>query len=108
MIIGALSIIPAPDVTKPWIYMALVWGGLWGFLFLIPWKASWWLRGLVFSLGPTAATWFVVYPFAANAGVLGLSRGILGPIIPIFANATWGLLAAWWLEFVGAPAVAIA
>ena len=104
VLLGALSITPAPEVTRVWLYTALVWGGLWGFLFLIPWKTSWWLRGLVFSLVPTAATWFVVYPYMANIGVLGLNRGILGPILPIIANGIWGLVAAWWLEFVGARA----
>jgi len=108
VIIGALGVVPAPEVTKLWLYTALVWGGLWGFLFLIPWKASWWLRGLIFSLAPTAITLFVVYPYQANLGVLGLSRGILGPTLPIVANGIWGLVAAWWLEFVGARATAAA
>ena len=102
VIIGALSIIPAPEVTKPWLYSMLVWGGLWGFLFLIPWKASWWLRGLVFSLGPTAGVWFVIYPFVANMGVLGLGGGIVAPFVPLVANGIWGIVTAWWLEFVGA------
>ena len=104
VIFGALSIVPATEVTKLFLYRALVWGGLWGFLFLIPWKASWWLRGLVFSLGPTAVLWFVIYPFVANLGVLGLNQGIWGPITPLITNGVWGLVAAWWLEFVGARA----
>ncbi len=106
VILGALTIIPAPEVTKPWLYRALVWGGLWGFLFLIPWKASWWLRGLVFSLGPTAVLWFVIYPSVADLGVLGLGHGIRGPIVPLITNGAWGLVAAWWLEFVGARTAA--
>ena len=108
LILGALSVIPMPDVTKLWIYAALVWGGLWGLLFLIPWKASWWLRGLVFSLGPTAGVWFVIYPYVANMGVLGLGRGIVAPFVPLVANGIWGLVAAWWLEFVGARQAAAA
>ena len=106
VILGLLSIIPAPEVTKSWLYTAIVWGGLWGFLFLIPWKASWWLRGLAFSLGPTAVLWFVIYPSVANLGVLGLSQGIRGPIVPLITNGVWGLVAAWWLEFIGARAAA--
>ncbi len=106
VILGVVSIIPAPEVTKPWLYTALVWGGLWGFLFLIPWKASWWLRGLVFSLGPSAGVWFVIYPYVAGAGLFGLGRGVVAPFIPLVANGVWGLVAAWWLEFVGARTVA--
>ena len=100
----AIGLNVTANVTKAYLYNRIVWGGIWGFLFLIPWKASWWLRGLVFSLGPTAALWFIIYPYVANAGILGLGRGILGPFIPIIGNGVWGLVAAWWLEFVGARA----
>ena len=106
VILGALAIIPAPEVTKSWLYTMIVWGGLWGFLFLIPWNASWWLRGLVFSLGPSAGVWFVIYPYVANAGLFGLGRGVVAPFVPLVANGAWGLLAAWWLEFVGARTAA--
>jgi len=100
-ILGVIQVIPAPAVTKPWIYSALVWGGLWGFLFLIPWKANWWARGIVFGLGPSLGVWLVVFPLVANVGLFGVQRGVMGLVVPFVANSVWGLLASWWYEYVG-------
>ena len=100
VLFGALQVMEPPEVTKPWLYQALVWGGLWGFLFLIPWNARWWLRGLVFGLGPSAGVWFVIYPFVRDAGVFGFKLGFGAALIPLIANSAWGLAASAWLEFV--------
>ncbi len=66
---GALGIAPAlgvhiaPALTPAFLYPKLVWGGLWGFLFLIPLgRRSFPARGLLFSLGPTLVQLFVVFP----------------------------------------------
>jgi len=36
----------APALTPNWLYPRLVWGGLWGFLFMLPLHGRWWLRGI--------------------------------------------------------------
>ena len=102
VLFGMLHVTDSPNITKAWLYQALVWGGLWGFLFLIPWKARWWLRGLVFGLGPSAGVWFVIYPYVLDAGVFELNWGFTAALVPLIANSAWGLAASWWLEFVRA------
>ena len=96
---AALGVHLAPPFTAPWLYPRLVWGGLWGGLFLLPWQSrSYPVRGLVYSLGPTLVTWFLVFPFQAHKQVLGLDLGYLTPVFVLFYNAVWGLAAAWWLK----------
>jgi hypothetical protein len=31
---------PVPEPLRLWLYTALVWGALWGLLFLLPWRGS--------------------------------------------------------------------
>ncbi len=95
------------DVTKAYLYNRIVWGGIWGFIFfLIPWKQSWWIRGLVFSVAPSIVQMVVVFPLATPAGLFGLGLGALTPLLVLVANGVWGLATAWWLEFVGARTAA--
>ncbi len=95
-ITAALGVAIAPELTPPWLYPRIVWGGLWGFLFLLPVpKGSWAVRGLVFSLGPSLAMLLVVFPAKTAAGILGLGLGALTPALVLFFNALWGLSAAW-------------
>ena len=96
---ASLGVQLAPTFTPPWLYQRLVWGGLWGWLFLIPAKR---LRlpgrALLFSLGPSCVALFIVLPFQAHKGVLGLQLGYLTPAFVLFYNAVWGLATGWWLE----------
>lgn len=90
---------PVPEPLRLWFYTALVWGALWGLLFLLPWRAKWWLRGIVFGFGPTLGVWLVIYPLVANAGLFGLNRGPMALVIPFIANnIVWGLVASWWYD----------
>jgi hypothetical protein len=96
---AALGVHLAPPFTSPWLYQRLVWGGIWGLLFLLPWKSlSLPMRGLIYSLGPTLVTWFLVFPYQAHQQVLGLSLGYLTPVFVIFYNAVWGFTAGLWLK----------
>jgi hypothetical protein len=100
-ITGALGVKLAPDLTSAFLYPRLVWGGLWGFLFLLPFFGnSPVLRGIVYSMGPTLVQLFVVFPFMAQKGMLGLQLGSLTPLFVIFFNIIWGITAAYWLHFV--------
>ncbi|MBM4274730.1 MAG: hypothetical protein FJ134_09780 [Deltaproteobacteria bacterium] len=95
----ALGVKLAPALSGPWLYQRLVWGGLWGLLFLLPLKKltyPW--RGLVYSLAPTLGQLFVVFPYQAQKGVMGLQLGYLTPGFVIFYNAVWGLAAGLWLH----------
>jgi hypothetical protein len=90
---------PLSDGDKLWLYTAIAWGGLWGFLFLIPWPRRWWQRALLFSLGPDLGLWLVFFPLVWNLGLFGVGLGAWGGLaVPLIANAAWGLAAAWWIE----------
>jgi hypothetical protein len=91
----------APALTAGWLYPRLVWGGLWGFLFLLPLRGSWWLRGLVVSLAPSAFALLYVLPYLTGHGPFGLRQGALTPAVVLVANAVWGLAAAWLLRMTG-------
>jgi hypothetical protein len=100
-ITGALGVKLVPALTPAFLYPRLVWGGLWGFLFLLPFfRNSPVLRGIVYSVGPTLVQLFVVFPFMAKKGMLGLQLGALMPLLVVFFNIIWGIAAAYWLHFV--------
>jgi hypothetical protein len=99
---SALGVSIAPKLTPAWLYPRLVWGGIWGLLFLLPlMKTSIFARGLVYSIGPTLVQLFVVFPMKANKGMLGLDLGMLTPVLVVIFNAIWGWSAAIWLKSTG-------
>ncbi len=82
----------APTLTAHWLYPRIVWGGLWGFLFLLSFMGSRTLRrGLVFSLVPTAVQLFVIFPYHSHQGFAGLELGLLTPVLVLLFNAVWGV-----------------
>ncbi len=93
----------APSLTPAYLYQRTIWGGIfwggiWGFLFLIPaFKNRPLSQGLLFSLGPTIVQLFVIFPNVLNKGMLGLELGNLTPAFVLFFNAVWGVGAALWL-----------
>jgi hypothetical protein len=99
---AAFGVKLAPALTPLWLYPRLVWGGIWGFLFLLPvLQSSWFRRGLVLSLGPTLVQLLVVFPFKTSQGYLGLELGLATPLLVLFFNAVWGWSAAIWLKLGG-------
>jgi hypothetical protein len=81
----SLGVNIAPTLTPAWLYPRIVWGGIWGFLFLIPLlHHNHLLRGAFFSLGPTIVQLFIVFPLKAHKGVMGLDLGILTPLFVLF------------------------
>lgn len=95
----ALGVHIAPALTPAFLYPRLVWGGLWGLLFLLPMgRWSFPARGLLFSLGPTLVQLFLVFPLKAQKGVLGLQLGVLTPILVVVYNVIWGYAAGLWLN----------
>jgi hypothetical protein len=100
-ITSAFGVKIAPALTKSWLYPRIVWGGLWGFLFLLPFfQRSSFLRGLLFSLGPTLVQLFIVFPIQAGKGLMGFDLGNLTPLFVVFFNAIWGICVAFWLKFI--------
>ena len=98
-ITAALGVNLAPSLSPAWLYPRIVWGGLWGFLFLIPiCPASPFVRGLVFSIAPILVQLFVIFPLKAGKGIMGLDLGTLTPLLVVFFNAIWGVVASFWLH----------
>jgi hypothetical protein len=97
---AALGVKIAPALTPQWLYPRIVWGGIWGFLFLLPLMRSRILsRGIIFSLGPTLVQLFVVFPLKAGKGYMGLDLGTLTPLLVFIFNAIWGITTAIWLRW---------
>ncbi|MBU2489534.1 MAG: hypothetical protein KKA60_09105 [Proteobacteria bacterium] len=97
---GALGVSLAPGWSWHWLYPRLVWGGIWGALFLIlPGRGRVWSRGLTASLFPTLIQLLVVFPILAHKGIFGLELGAATPLFVVLYNAVWGLAAAGWLRY---------
>jgi len=98
---AALNVAIQPRLTPGWLYPRIVWGGIWGLLFLLPLvKSRFVLRGLMVSLGPTLVQLFYIFPTVQHKGMLGLKLGLLTPLLVILFNAIWGIAATFWLRMV--------
>jgi len=92
----------APSLSAAWLYPRIVWGGLWGFLFVLPMLAGKPLsKGLVLSLFPTLIQLFVVFPYKAHKGMAGLELGLLTPVFVVFFNLIWGVVTAYAIKLSG-------
>lgn len=101
-ITAALDVKIAPALTMSFLYSRIVWGGLWGFLFLLPLlKSRWFTRGFLFSLGPTVIQLFVIYPYNTHKGFMGINLGLWTPLFVVTFNIVWGIVAALWLRWTG-------
>jgi hypothetical protein len=97
---AALGVRIAPALTPQWLYPRIIWGGIWGLLFLLPLMRSRILsRGIIFSLGPTLVQLLVVFPLKAGKGYMGLDLGTLTPLLVFIFNAIWGIATAIWLRW---------
>jgi hypothetical protein len=93
-----LGIALQPKFTASWLYPRLVWGGIWGLLFMVPiLEKSTVLRGMVLSIAPSATVLFVVFP-GMGRGMFGLGFGTFTPVLVVFLNFIWGIVAAFWYK----------
>lgn len=85
----------APNLSPAWLYPRIVWGGLWGLLFLLPlWSSRLFLKASLLSLLPSLVQLFIVFPLKANKGVTGLELGLYTPVLVLFFNWVWGIASA--------------
>ena len=99
-IAASLGVSIAPRLSPAWLYPRIVWGGLWGMLYFLPMLNNKLIsKGLILSIGPTLIQLLVVFPLKAHKGYLGLELGVLTPIMVIFYNAVWGIVASLYLRF---------
>ncbi|MGI9416144.1 MAG: hypothetical protein ACR2PM_20910 [Hyphomicrobiales bacterium] len=84
-----------PELAKGLIYKQMVWGGIWGLIFLLPIPIRpLWLKGLVMTLAPVAVALTVLLP-GAGRGFLGKELGALTPVYIYLVNIPWGLVTAY-------------
>jgi|SRR3954463_15770376 len=80
------------SIYAGWLYPRIVWGGLWGFLFLLPiLSSSVFARSFVLALIPAGVQLFVIYPLYEHKGFAGLSLGALTPFLVLFFYWVWSL-----------------
>ncbi|CAI5461424.1 unnamed protein product [Closterium sp. Yama58-4] len=92
-----LGIAIHPQLTPPFVYQKVVWGGIWGFILLIPFNTSTLAKGaLLGALGPGLVQLFLVFPLKETPGsIAGLSLGPLTPLLVLILNAfVWGVPSA--------------
>ena len=81
-----------PPFTPPWLYQRLVWGGIWGFLLLLPLlRGRPVLRGLVLCIAPAVARLTVFAPPEAAASAASI-------VLVFVFNMIWGVAAALWFH----------
>jgi hypothetical protein len=91
----SLGVSLAPALTPNYLYPRIVWGGLWGLLFILPMlKSRLLFKGAVLSLFPTVVQLFIVFPFKAHKGIAGIDLGLLTPLFVVFFNWVWGFFSA--------------
>jgi hypothetical protein len=100
-ITSALGVAIAPSLSPAWLYPRIVWGGIWGLLFILPMLQSrLLLKGTILSLLPTAIMLFVVFPYKASKGIAGIELGLFTPMFVIFFNWVWGITTALTIKYV--------
>ena len=94
-ITSSLGVSMAPSLSPSWLYPRIVWGGIWGLLFILPvLQSKLLLKGAIISLLPTAVQLFVVFPLKANKGMAGIDLGLYTPLFVLFFNWLWGFVSA--------------
>lgn len=98
---AALGVDLAPELTLQWLLPRLVWAGLWGALFLLPFlRTLFVIRGILYSAGPILTQSFIVLPVQLEKGIGGIGMGGLTPLFVIVSNLFWGIGTAMWLRYI--------
>lgn len=96
----SLGVAIAPSLSAHWLYPRIVWGGLWGLLFILPMLNSrLLLKGTILSLFPAIVQLFVVFPLKAHKGIAGLDLGLYTPLLVLFFIWVWGISTALAIKF---------
>lgn len=89
---------PAVSGWKPeMVYRPVVWGGLWGIVFFIPLLDEIYiLKGVILSLLPTLAAWFIFIPARMP---VNMRPGLRGLLLIIVQNAIWGIVTVLLIKY---------
>jgi len=98
----ALGVGISPPMQLPWLYKMIVWGGLWGLIFLLPVRIGpLWLRALILTLAPVLVALTVFVPLRGGA-LFALDKGVIAPFYIYAINIPWGLATAFLGRWFGA------
>lgn len=90
----------APHLSNAYIYQRVVWGGICGLIFMLPWQKSWITRGVLLSLIPAGVLLLILLPMRGfGVGALGL--GTLTPLVILLACAAGGIAGSGLLRAQG-------
>ncbi|MDX2494287.1 MAG: hypothetical protein QNK27_04940 [Desulfuromusa sp.] len=96
-----LNVKMAQTLELPKLYPHMFIGGLWGLVYFftvgIPRHRRHWIRkGLWFSLIPSLAAIFYLYPYVYHKGMAGFDLGMLTPLLIVIINLIWGLFTGFF------------
>jgi hypothetical protein len=90
----------APALKLSWLYSRIVWGGLWGLIFVLPFLNSKLIaKGAVISIFPTLVQFLVIYPLKAGKGYFGMDLGMYTPVFVVIFNLIWGVVTALTIKY---------
>jgi hypothetical protein len=88
-----------PDFPPNWVHARILWGGIWGLLFLMPGgRKRPVLRGLVISVAPSVCQLLAVYPLQIPPGLFGMVLNKFTPVGVVCFNLVWGIVASVWCQ----------
>ncbi len=88
-----------PKMNTSFLYSKIIWGGLWGLVFIIVAKPDlFFYKAALLSLAPTVVQLFYVFP-KQDQGPAGLKLGTLTPLMVLFFNLVWAITTATWIYF---------
>jgi len=90
----------APHLSNDYLYQRIVWGGVCGLIFLLPWRRSWISRGFFLSLIPAGILLLLLLPMRGY-GPGAVALGMLTPLVIILACAIGGIAASGLLRAQG-------
>ncbi|MGL6159736.1 hypothetical protein [Microbulbifer sp.] len=90
----------APRLSNAYLYQRIVWGGICGLVFLLPWRRSWLTRGFFLSLIPAGILLLLLLPMRGY-GIGALRLGMLTPLVIVLACAIGGIAASGLLRAQG-------
>ncbi len=105
----------APALKGPFIYHSMIWGGIWGMLFILPvYDKKRITKGLLLSLIPAFMELLYFMPNSANnemfgimgsidskRGYFGQHLGTLTPVLIFIYYAAWGIVTSFWIKMSG-------
>ncbi len=95
-----LAVDIAPPLSNYYLYQRIVWGGICGLIFLLPWRKSWLARGFFLSLIPAGVMLLLLLPMRGY-GPGAVALGMLTPLVIVLACAIGGIAASGLLRAQG-------